>query len=553
MPSVDYSFLDVAVLDAVRGRLAAGDAIVILSTDLSEIIWANGPGAALFGHADIEAIVGTESGLTFAARRQIMSTRGYPRIGRDRAIIVRLTQGFGSTSFLASAISLPDGEDALMLVVPAEDMGAPEAEVAARAISGFSTPGHLVALLDRNGAIEAASRDFGALGIAPQVLADLVAEVSGEPDRVVKKIIEAGATRLPAGIARLRDDPARHLLVVIDEDRLGDEEPIAAARTDELISSRVSPAEQGDGPDDLPASAPTAQMTEQEPSRYEWPFMDDLPAAPALTAPVSYETGGPTIADAPEKSPATAEDDVAANSETATEQAKGHREALSDIEADAADESVIVNDDAPVLADAPLAETFEAGNPAPEEAGALEENIFETAGEASSEPLASESGASTVADDAAEIDRNAAPIRFVWKTDATGRFSEISREFVGAVGVSVGDVLGRPFAQVSELLMLDPSQEIAGLLERRDTWSGRSVFWPVAGSDRKIPVDLAALPIYSRDRSFEGFRGFGRGASRRHGHRPRHRGSFAEPEARCGAAPETLATAAGEDAPLASG
>ena len=122
MPSADYSFLDVAVLDAVRGRLAAGDAIVILSIDLSEIIWANGPGSALFGHTDIEAIVGAESGLPFAARRQIMSTRGYPRIGRNRAIMVRLAQGFGSTSFLASAISLPDGEDALMLVVPAEDL-----------------------------------------------------------------------------------------------------------------------------------------------------------------------------------------------------------------------------------------------------------------------------------------------------------------------------------------------------------------------------------------------------------------------------------------------
>ena len=51
--------------------------------------------------------------------------------------------------------------------------------------------------------------------------------------------------------------------------------------------------------------------------------------------------------------------------------------------------------------------------------------------------------------------------------------------------------------------------EIAGLLDRRDTWSGRSVLWPVAGTDLKIPVDLAALPVYGRSRAFEGFRGFG--------------------------------------------
>src|SRR5690606_21706551 len=56
---------------------------------------------------------------------------------------------------------------------------------------------------------------------------------------------------------------------------------------------------------------------------------------------------------------------------------------------------------------------------------------------------------------------------------------------------------------------LDPSGEITGLLERRDTWSGRSVLWPVAGTDLAIPVDLAALPVYDRNRVFEGFRGFG--------------------------------------------
>ncbi len=56
---------------------------------------------------------------------------------------------------------------------------------------------------------------------------------------------------------------------------------------------------------------------------------------------------------------------------------------------------------------------------------------------------------------------------------------------------------------------LDPAGEIAGLLARRDTWSGRSVLWPIAGTDLKIPVDLAALPVYDRTRTFEGFRGFG--------------------------------------------
>ena len=70
MPS-EYSFLDVAVLDAVRQRFAAGDAIAILSTDLEQVIWANGPGAAVFGYPDIEAIIGASAQLPLIARRQI--------------------------------------------------------------------------------------------------------------------------------------------------------------------------------------------------------------------------------------------------------------------------------------------------------------------------------------------------------------------------------------------------------------------------------------------------------------------------------------------------
>ena len=107
------------------------------------------------------------------------------------------------------------------------------------------------------------------------------------------------------------------------------------------------------------------------------------------------------------------------------------------------------------------------------------------------------------------VDRSAAPVRFVWKTDAEGRFNAISDEFAAVVGVPAADLLGRSFRDVSQSLGLDTDGEIAGLLDRRDTWSGRSVLWPVAGTDLRIPVDLAALPVYDRARNFSGFRGFG--------------------------------------------
>ncbi len=56
---------------------------------------------------------------------------------------------------------------------------------------------------------------------------------------------------------------------------------------------------------------------------------------------------------------------------------------------------------------------------------------------------------------------------------------------------------------------LDPDDKINELLHRRDTWSGKTIFWPVQGTNLKVPVDLAALPTYSRSREFDGFRGFG--------------------------------------------
>src|SRR5690606_6582161 len=110
---------------------------------------------------------------------------------------------------------------------------------------------------------------------------------------------------------------------------------------------------------------------------------------------------------------------------------------------------------------------------------------------------------------AARPDLASGPVRFVWRTDARGAFSLLSPEFAAAVGADAADIVGAPFREAAKRLGLDADGEIASLLERRDTWSGRTVLWPVAGTGLAAPVDLAALPVYNRDRVFEGFRGFG--------------------------------------------
>jgi PAS domain S-box-containing protein len=381
MPPATYSFLDVAVLDTVRRRFAAGDAMVILSAALDRVLWANGPGATLFGHENVDAAIGADARLPSVARRQIGATSGYPDIGSERPLLVRLTAGISgeSTALLASGIAMPDGEKAILLVAPMAAGGEAASTPDPRALGGFDEDAQFLAFIDGEGKVEASSTGFVDLAIPAETLAGLVRVVAGENDRMVKRLIRVGKKSCPAGIVRLTDEPVRHLLVVVDEG--------------------------------WPASEPAATL-------------------PSTGAAQHDETGS------------------------------RH------------DHWYFAHDDGP----APP----QPASPAPESPGAEGSPRTE-----------------------------AAPVRFVWRTDAEGRFSVLSGEFAAAVGTPAADVIGRRFREVAAAFGFDPAGEVGDLLERRDTWSGRSVLWPIAGTALGVPVDLAALPVYNRDRHFEGFRGFG--------------------------------------------
>ena len=44
---------------------------------------------------------------------------------------------------------------------------------------------------------------------------------------------------------------------------------------------------------------------------------------------------------------------------------------------------------------------------------------------------------------------------------------------------------------------------------RHETWSGIVIPWPVDETSDRLPVELSGLPVFDRDRSFRGYRGFG--------------------------------------------
>ena len=101
------------------------------------------------------------------------------------------------------------------------------------------------------------------------------------------------------------------------------------------------------------------------------------------------------------------------------------------------------------------------------------------------------------------------PLRFVWQIDAAGRFTIGSDEFITLIGPQTAAALGRPWDEVAATLGLDPEGHLARALATHETWSGLLVAWPVDDSDERLTVELSGLPVFDRDRSFRGYRGFG--------------------------------------------
>jgi signal transduction histidine kinase len=101
------------------------------------------------------------------------------------------------------------------------------------------------------------------------------------------------------------------------------------------------------------------------------------------------------------------------------------------------------------------------------------------------------------------------PLRFVWQMDADGRFIVGSDEFVELVGPKTTAAFGRKWSDIAAELKLDPDNQIARAVASHETWSGIVISWPVDEADDRLPVELSGLPVFDRDRSFRGYRGFG--------------------------------------------
>ncbi|MDI3563356.1 PAS domain-containing protein [Bradyrhizobium sp. Arg816] len=100
------------------------------------------------------------------------------------------------------------------------------------------------------------------------------------------------------------------------------------------------------------------------------------------------------------------------------------------------------------------------------------------------------------------------PLRFLWQMDPQGRFVLATSDFIRLIGPHTAAGFGRPWREIADEFALDPDGRVAQALASHDTWAGITVNWPADGGEH-LPVELAGLPVYDRERNFAGFRGFG--------------------------------------------
>jgi hypothetical protein len=100
-------------------------------------------------------------------------------------------------------------------------------------------------------------------------------------------------------------------------------------------------------------------------------------------------------------------------------------------------------------------------------------------------------------------------LRFVWQMDRDGRYTVDSDEFITVMGPPTAALMGHTWSTIASTLGLDPDRLVENAIATRETWSGLSVAWPVNGGDDRIRVELSGLPVYDRERTFCGYRGFG--------------------------------------------
>jgi PAS domain S-box-containing protein len=540
MPAVQYPFIDIAVHPRVREHFARGEALVLFSADLARALWANGAGAELFGHAAVYDLLDQGVNRGDITYRQLeVTARQLSRTGDTRNFMIRIAQGFQRVAVQAS-VELIDvsGEAAVLVSLPVATRALSTEQSAAQMLKGLDDPDTHMAVIGGEGEIVAASPGFSSLGVTQPTAKALATMAGAHPHGLIKRPVATGKGYLPAAVGRISSEPALYLLFAV-ETVLGRLDP---TDTPDLSTSPVNHTVVAPASTFADAIDAVAEIEDIEDAPDE-SIADDTDIAEASAGDEAYEAGviEPDMGrDIDEQPAGPADVETLADADPEPEALIAADDAADDID----DEAPAIAEELVAAEDSEADEAFHPGETVADDDIAAFEPDDVVAGELGDGELASDDGVADEAptqaeethvadlDDDAEVAPAAAEIapeavqataengrfvfkpnsratRFVWKIDAEGHFSEVSGEFAEAVGPHAADIIGIAFSDVSALFNLDPEGKISEALARRDTWSGKTIHWPIEGTSLAVPVDLAALPTYTRSREFDGFRGFG--------------------------------------------
>ncbi len=498
----------------MREHLISGSAAIVFADGLSDIVWCNAEGVLLIGADNVRQAIDGELQINSAMRRQMASALA--QLGnKDGPVgaVMRLRRGFksGLVGFTLRAFPLPDGERGLLLLSePLRGRRDREDAQAQRMVDSLDGRGHSSAILMADGQVLAASPSFHALEIGGDVLRDLCAQTMGETDRLVKRAIATAKGALPGGMARIRDAPGRYLLIMA-----GTEEPDEDGTDDTVLLDTPNVA--GDPTDtvepgadnDVPATARVGAFSNRKSggTLSRWYYKAPKSEQPSEDAVEPLETHE----ESDDASDDMAEEDSATPSVTTAIIAG----AVATGAAVAAAAVGYSRSKSPAVEPGPMAwsdddddddaETDTTSNAADDEGDVVETET------ADARPLDQIETVEPVASDIPlfRFAPSKKAVRFAWETDADNMIVSVGREMNAALGTDGEAMIGRTWTDAATALDLDGGTDIDALLNRRDTWSGRTVLWPAADGGTVVPVDLAGLPAYDRERNFKGFNGFG--------------------------------------------
>jgi PAS domain S-box-containing protein len=493
----DYGNANLALilLPQLRDRLLSREPAVLFSDDMRHIRWANAAGVEMFGGEEARGLFTEEFDASHPLIRQFLLAAS--QIGPGGSIVrgFRITRG-GKTQFIQCELQKPDfdaSETGTMLVGRDERLRSnlAEHEAAAKTIAIFEPGGAGIAIIDAFGLTLAADENFLQMDFSESDLEHCSHRARQAEERMAWcRLLSADGVVRDAVFASIGENSDRFLVCLPGES------------DSRLHPSRRAAIAADEHKKEAAGGAGEASAAEENPGGGEIEL--DIERAggagkPQPPTPLKHAVAEPEAnsGDASEADPQKAQ----------SRRPMSPIRSLLDIwyvrrgeegapKSEPRDDGGVGDGDNGEAAAARTEDT-EKKNPAGDTGGTKAQD--------------DEPAGSTGEDEGGDFvfSADADPVRFAWTIDADGVFRSVSPELGQTVGPNAADIAGRKWRDVAAVFGFDRSGDIAALMEARDTWSGKTVLWPVQGTDLAVPVDFSALPVFSATRNFDGFRGFG--------------------------------------------